>query len=105
MPNYKSLSVLLLFALLIFACNDTDILARPGETKIPDAKICLLKNASHGHGIVYNFNYDNQKLLTTLAGFSDFDKISYENNLPVKAENTKDKSYYITFDLTLSVCE
>lgn len=98
MSIYKPIYILLLFTLLATSCMDgRDILAKRGETKTPEAELCLLKNANHGHGVIYNFSYDAKKLLTTLEGFSDFDKITYENGLPVKAEKSKDKSYYITF--------
>jgi hypothetical protein len=98
MPAYKSIYFLLLFAFFASSCkHSVDILAKPGEEQTQNTELCLLKNASHGHGIVYNFSYDTKKLLTTLNGFADFDKISYENGLPVKAENSRDKSYYIIF--------
>ena len=98
MPTYKSISALLLSVFLILACKSRlDVLARTGEGETLNTELCLLKNASHGHGIVYNFSYDTKKLLTALEGFPDFDRISYENGLPVKAESSKDKSYYITF--------
>ncbi|MBA4854095.1 hypothetical protein [Emticicia sp. BO119] len=98
MPTYKSISILLLFILLVSSCiDDGEILIKVGETTPPKVELCLLKNANHGHGVVYNLSYDTQKLLTTLEGFSDFDKITYENGLPVKAERSNDKSYYISF--------
>lgn len=98
MPYCKLIYTLLLFIVICCcSCNGLDILAKTGEVKPTETELCLLKNANHGHGIVYNFSYDTKKLLTTVEGFSDFDKISYENGLPVKAENSKDKSYYITF--------
>ncbi len=98
MPTYKSIFVLLLFTFLITSCkNRVDILARTGEGQTPDKEVCLLKNANHGHGIVYNFAYDTKKLLNTLEGFPHFDRISYENGLPVKVESSNDKSSYITF--------
>jgi hypothetical protein len=97
MPYYKSIYILLVFSFLTFSCsNRPEILARLGGTT-PTAQLCQLKNANHGHGIIYNFTYDTKKLLTEVEGFPDFDKITYENGLPVKAENSKDKSYYITF--------
>jgi hypothetical protein len=98
MPTYKSIYTLLLFTFFASSCKDgRDVLAGTGEQIIPETKLCLLKNANHGHGVVYNFSYDKKKMLSALEGFSDFDKLSYENGLPVKAENSKDKSYYITF--------
>ncbi|RYU94040.1 hypothetical protein [Emticicia agri] len=98
MPVHKSLYILLLLVFLTFACkNRLDVLARTGEGETKETELCLLKNASHGHGIVYNFDYDTKKLMTSLEGFADFDRISYENGLPVKAENSRDKSYYILF--------
>lgn len=96
MPKYKFLYILLLFSPLLHACNDLVTLASKGTPK--PVKVCMLKNANHGHGIVYNLDYNTQKLPTSLAGFADFDRITYENTLPVKAENSRDKSYYITFD-------
>jgi hypothetical protein len=98
MPYYKSIYILLFFTFLICSCSHgLDVLAKPGDGTTPAIELCLLKNANHGHGIVYNFNYDTKKLLTTVDGFPDFNKITYENGLPVKAENTKDNSYFITF--------
>lgn len=98
MPAYRSIYILLLFAFFASSCkHSVDVLARTGEGQAQNTELCLLKNANHGHGIVYNFGYDTKKLLTTLNGFADFDKFSYENGLPVKAEHSKDKSYYITF--------
>lgn len=98
MPTYKSIFILLLFTFLTSSCkNRLDILARTGEGQTPDTEVCLLKNANHGHGVVYNFSFDTKKILTNINGFPDFDKISYENGLPVKAESTKDNSYYISF--------
>lgn len=99
MPSYKSIYIfLLLFILFTSSCkHGLDVLAREGEGKTQETPLCLLKNANHGHGIVYNFSYDTKKMLTGVEGFSDFDKLTYENGLPVKAENSKDKSYYITF--------
>lgn len=98
MPTYKSIFILLLLIVFSSSCKHAvDVLARTGEGETLNTDVCLLKNANHGHGIVYNFSYDTNKLLTILNGFSDFDRISYEDGLPVKAENSKDKSYYITF--------
>lgn len=96
MPKYKPLYILLLCSPLLHACNDLVTLANKGTPK--PVKACMLKNANHGHGIIYNLDYSTQKLPTSLAGFSDFDKITYENNLPVKAESSRDKSYAIIFD-------
>lgn len=96
MPKYKSLYILLLCSPLLHACNDIVTLASKGTPQA--VKECMLKNANHGHGIVYNLGYNTQKLPTSLAGFSDFDKITYQNNLPVKAESSRDKSYAIMFD-------
>ena len=98
MPTFKSIYTVLFFALLTSSCkHGLDILARTGEEIPKETELCLLKNANHGHGVVYNFSYDTKKMLTAIDGFSDFNKITYENGLPLKAENSKDNSYYITF--------
>ncbi|GAB3521818.1 hypothetical protein [Emticicia fontis] len=99
MPSYKLLYILLLLSIVFTSSckHGLDVLARTGEGKTPEVELCLLKNANHGYGIVYNLTYDTKKLVTGIDGFADFDKLTYENGLPVRAESSKDKTYYISF--------
>jgi hypothetical protein len=64
----------------IIACGKKEITLL--KEVIRTQKLCYLKNTDHGHGIIYNFNYDAQNLLPQIEGFPDFDLITYENGLP-----------------------
>ncbi|WP_188768521.1 hypothetical protein [Emticicia aquatilis] len=64
------------------------------ETK----KLCYLKDADHGHGVIYNLGYNTNNQLITFDGFPDFNKINYENSLPKKVYSSFDESYFITYE-------
>jgi hypothetical protein len=86
-----------LFALLL-SCGKKEIKLLEEKEVIVTQKLCYVKSANHGHGILYNFAYDAKKQLSQIEGFPDFDSIIYENGLPKKATNSADKSYAIIFD-------
>ncbi len=88
------LSILLVFSLI--SCNDNEIRLLKEKEVIP--KQCYLKNADIGYGFIYNLDYNQTNQLTSIGGFPDFDNIIYQNDLPVKAVSSFDKSYYITFE-------
>ncbi len=88
------LSILLVFSLL--SCNDNEIRLLKEKEIIP--KQCYLKNADLGYGTIYNLGYDKANLLTTIGGFPDFDMITYQSGLPVKAISSFDKRYYISYE-------
>lgn len=87
----------LLFTLFL-SCGKKEITLLEEKEVIVPQKICYLKSANHGHGVLYNFEYDAKKQLAQLDGFPDFDILTYENGLPKKATNSADKSYIIYFD-------
>ncbi len=84
--------------IIVFACGKKEITLLEEKEVIIKQKLCYLKSADHGHGVVYNFSYDAKNQLAQVEGFPDFDFISYENGLPKKATNSFDKSYYISYD-------
>jgi hypothetical protein len=86
-----------LFALL-FSCGKKEITLLEEKEVIITQKLCYVKSANHGHGVLYNFEYDAKKQLAQLDGFPDFDSIIYENGLPKKAINSADKSYAVLYD-------
>ncbi|MFY7908448.1 MAG: hypothetical protein ACOVO2_02795 [Emticicia sp.] len=61
-------------------------------------KICYLKDADQGHGVIYNLEYNTNNQLITFEGFPDFNQITYENNLPKKVSSSFDDSYHITYE-------
>ncbi|WP_435356077.1 hypothetical protein [Emticicia sp. SJ17W-69] len=88
----------LFIVVLLFACGKNEIKLLKDQEVIVKEKLCYLKSANQGHGIIYNFSYDVKNQLTQIEGFPDFDFITYENGLPKKATNSLDKSYYVGFD-------
>ena len=97
----KSKNILFLSSLFLYfitvSCNDNEIKLLKDTEKIITEKLCYLKTADHGRGILYNFTYDSKNLPTNIDGFPDFDKLIYENGLPKKAINSYDKSYTIEY--------
>jgi hypothetical protein len=92
---YLSISLLI----IVIACGKKEILLlKEKEGIVATQKLCYLKSADHGHGIIYNFSYDTKNQLTQIDGFPDFDFITYENGLAKKATNSYDKTYYVGFD-------
>lgn len=98
MTQLKPSHILVLVLLLFLTCNKKEVNLLEIKQQEQQKQVCFIKNANHGYGIIYNFSYDTQKLLNTLQGFSGFNKITYINGLPVKAENTFEQGNYITFD-------
>lgn len=86
-----------IFSIIFVSCNNNEIKLLKETEKVVTEKLCYLKTADHGRGILYNFTYDSKKLPTNIDGFPDFDKLVYENGLPKKAINSFDKSYTIEF--------
>lgn len=91
---YISVSLLI----IVISCGKKEITLLKEKEVIVKQKLCYLKSADHGHGIIYNFSYDAKNQLAQMEGFPDFDFISYENGLPKKATNSYDKTYYVGFD-------
>lgn len=83
---------------MIFACGKSEIKLLKDKEVVVKEKLCYLKSADQGYGVIYNFSYDAKNQLSQLDGFPDFDFITYENGLPKKATNSFDKSYYVGFD-------
>ncbi|WP_394990401.1 hypothetical protein [Emticicia sp.] len=87
-----------LLIIIIFACGKKEITLLKEKELIVTPKLCYLKSADHGHGVIYSYSYDAKNQLSQIDGFPDFNFISYENGMPKKATNSFDKSYYIGFD-------
>lgn len=82
----------------MLGCNDKEItLLKEKEVTIMQ-KLCYLKDADHGHGVIYNLSYNANNQLITFDGFPDFNQINYEKNLPKKVSSSFDESYYITYE-------
>jgi len=88
--------ILTLFVLL--ACNDKEITLLKEQPVTSTEKLCYLKDADHGHGVIYNLSYNAQNQLIAFDGFPDFNKINYENSLPKKVYSSFDESYFITYE-------
>ncbi len=91
---FYSLSIVI----IVFACGKSEIDLLREKKVVVKQKLCYIKSADQGHGLIYNFSYDAKNHLTQIDGFPDFDFIAYENGLPRKATNSFDKSYYVGFD-------
>ena len=97
-PKYSLLLSFIVTIFVLLACNDKEITLLKEKPVTTTEKLCYLKDADHGHGIIYNLNYDTKNQLISLDGFPDFNQINYENNLPQKVISSFDESYYITYE-------
>jgi hypothetical protein len=88
---------ILMFSIIVVSCNNKEIKLLKETEKTVTEKLCYLKTADHGRGVLYNFTYNSKNQLTNIDGFPDFDLLVYENDLPVKAINSFDKSYHIEY--------
>ncbi|MFN3489260.1 MAG: hypothetical protein ACK4YV_09005 [Emticicia sp.] len=97
-PKYSfSLSLIFIIA-TFFACSDKEItLLNKKEVSVVQ-KLCYLKDADHGHGIIYNLSYNAQNQLMSFTGFPDFNQINYEKNLPTKVFSSFDELFYIAYE-------
>jgi hypothetical protein len=61
---------------------------------------CTIESVYQGgnHGFGFSFNINPKKELTRIFEFPDFDSLQYQNNLPVKALNTRNKSFQYLFE-------
>jgi hypothetical protein len=89
-------SILLSFILL--SCSDEEITLFKEKPATDTERFCYLKDADHGHGVIYNLGYNDQAQLITFDGFPDFNKISFENSMPKKVYSSFDQSYFVNFD-------
>lgn len=87
---------LVLTLFVLFACSDKEIKLLK-EVPVTQ-KLCYLKDADHGHGVIYNLSYNTNNQLITFDGFPDFNQINYEKNIPKKVFSSFDESYYITYE-------
>ncbi len=97
-PRYTLLLSLICTIIVLFACNDNEIKLLKEKEVVVTQKLCYLKEADHGHGVIYNLSYNTKNQLISFDGFPDFNKIAYENNLPKKVTSSFDESYYITYE-------
>lgn len=97
-PRYTLLLSLICTINVLFGCNDNEIKLLKEKEVVATQKLCYLKEADHGHGVIYNLSYDTKSQLISFDGFPDFNQITYENNLPKKVTSSFDESYYITYE-------
>ncbi len=97
-PRYTLILSLIGTIIVFFACSNNEIKLLKEQEVVATQKLCYLKEADHGHGVVYNLSYNTKNQLIAFDGFPDFNQISYENNLPKKVASSFDESYYITYD-------
>ncbi|SOE23661.1 hypothetical protein SAMN06298216_4045 [Spirosomataceae bacterium TFI 002] len=87
-----------MICLMAFSCKDREVVAdgvdlNPEET----AARCKILSNTRTSGARFDFGYDDNHIIT-MQGFSDFDTFQYEGVTLVKAVNSRDKSYDVTFD-------
>lgn len=97
-PRYTLLLSLIGTIIVLFACSDKEIKLLKEKEVVITQKLCYLKEADHGHGVIYNLTYNTKNQLISFDGFPDFNQISYENNLPKKVTSSFDESYYIIYE-------
>ena len=97
-PRYTLLLSLICTIIVLFACSDKEIKLLKEKEVVTTQKLCYLKEADHGHGVIYNLTYNTKNQLISFDGFPDFNQISYENNLPKKVTSSFDESYYIIYE-------
>ncbi len=96
--KYLFLLSLLFTFIVLLACNDKEITLLKEKPAITTQKLCYLKDADHGHGVIYNLGYNTNNQLISFDGFPDFNKINYDNSFPKKVYSSFDDSYYITYE-------
>ena len=96
--KYPFLLSLLFTFIVLLACNDKEITLLKEKPAITTQKLCYLKDADHGHGVIYNLGYNTNNQLISFDGFPDFNKINYDNSFPKKVYSSFDDSYYITYE-------
>ncbi len=96
--KYLFLLSLLFTFIVLLACNDKEITLLKEKPATTTQKLCYLKDADHGHGVIYNLGYNTNNQLISFDGFPDFNKINYDNSFPKKVYSSFDDSYYITYE-------
>lgn len=96
--KYNFLLIIVIIIVTFFACSDKEITLITVKNTAAPQKNCYLKDADHGHGVIYNLEYNSNNQLIAFDGFPDFNQIAYENNLPKKVSSSFDDSYYITYE-------
>ncbi len=109
----RTIFLLLIFAVTFictFSCKDESYKLLPenlgkinGNTEnISNLYLntCNLESIYQGgnHGFGFSFNINAKKEMTRIFEFPDFDSLQYQNNLPVKAINTRNKLFQFIYD-------
>lgn len=94
----KKIIVFGLICLTAFSCKNKEINAEgvdlnPEET----AARCKILSNTRATGARFDFGYLDNKIVT-MQGFSDFDTFLYEGVTLVKAVNSRDKSFDVSFE-------
>jgi hypothetical protein len=98
MFKYSLILSSILLSFILLSCSDEEITLLKLQPVIYTEKFCYLKDADHGHGVIYNLDYNAQAQLISFDGFPDFNKISFENSMPKQVYSSFDQSYFVNFD-------
>ena len=62
-PRYTLLLSLIGTIIVLFACSDKEIRLLKEIEVVTTEKLCYLKEADHGHGVIYNLSYNSTNQL------------------------------------------
>lgn len=94
----KKILAVCMVGLMTLSCQQKEI-NKEGVDLNPEATAarCTILSNTRASGARFDFGYSDNKIVT-MQGFSDFDTFIYEGVTLVKAVNSRDKSFDVTFE-------